>query len=157
MNCTNCGHQNTAGATVCEQCGAALAVPPPAPPMSMGPATPPPQATAPAASGPPAPVPNHLVWAIISTVVATLVSIVACCCVPLGLAPGIPAIVYANKVNTLMAVEDYAGARDASEKAKIWSLVTTVFGAAILLLWMVSLALQLSGVLDEDYLEQLIR
>lgn len=97
-----------------------------------------------------------MAWAIISTVVATVVSILACCCLPLGLAPGIPAIVYANKVNTLMAAEDYAGARAASDSAKTWSLVTTVFGAAIFVLWILLLVLHLMGVISEDYLQDLV-
>ena len=57
---------------------------------------------------PPAPkaaaVPNHLAWAIVSTVLAT------CLCCPLGLI-GIVAIVFSNKVNTLLRQGDIAGAQ----------------------------------------------
>ena len=48
---------------------------------------------------------NHLVWAILSTVL---------CCWPLG----IPAIMNAAKVDKLWAEGDYCGARDAADKAK---------------------------------------
>lgn len=161
MNCSNCGHQNTDGATVCSNCGAALNTAPPASPESAAPPSPPPAAPAyDAAVGSgdiQAPPPNHMVWAIISTVVATLISILACCCLPLGLAPGIPAIIFANKVNTMLAAGDYHGAKAASDNAKTWSLVTTIFGAVVLVLWIVMLALNLMGIVSEDYLQDLVR
>lgn len=53
-------------------------------------------------------VPNHLVWAILSTLF---------CCLPLG----IVSIVYAAKVDGLRAAGDIAGARTASDKAKFWA------------------------------------
>ena len=161
MNCSNCGHQNDDGATVCSSCGAALNSAPPASPASPAPPSPPPASSgysaAPAAGDVPAPPPNHMVWAIISTVVATIISIVACCCIPLGLAPGIPAIIFANKVNTMLAAGDYAGAKAASDNAKTWSLVTTIFGAAVLVLWIVMLVLNVMGIVSEDYLRDLAR
>ena len=58
-----------------------------------------------------APVPNHLAWAIIATVLAT------CLCCPLGLV-GIVAIVFAAKVNNLLAAGDFEGAQRASANAK---------------------------------------
>ncbi len=67
----------------------------------------------------PGSVPNHLAWAIISTVLAT------CLCCPLGLL-GIIAIVQSNKVNTLLNQGDFDGARRASEMAKTWCWVATV-------------------------------
>jgi hypothetical protein len=67
----------------------------------------------------PGSVPNHLAWAIISTVLAT------CLCCPLGLL-GIIAIVQSNKVNTLLNQGDIAGARQASDTAKTWCWVATV-------------------------------
>jgi lipopolysaccharide/colanic/teichoic acid biosynthesis glycosyltransferase len=57
------------------------------------------------------PPPNHLVWAILSTVL---------CCLPLGVA----SIVYSTQVNSKFAMGDLAGAQEASRKAKqfaIWS------------------------------------
>ena len=65
------------------------------------------------------PIPNHMVWAVVSTIAATL------CCCPFGLL-GIVGIVQANKVNTLLLQGDEAAARQASEQAKIWCIVTTV-------------------------------
>src|SRR5690606_19609087 len=64
------------------------------------------------------PVPNHLAWSIISTVLAT------CLCCPLGLV-GIVAIVFSSKVNTLLNQGDIEGARRASANAKTWCWVTT--------------------------------
>lgn len=81
--------------------------------MSYVPPPPPPASTA--VHGP---VPNHLAWAIISTVLAT------CLCCPLGLL-GIVAIVFSSKVNTLLNQGDVEGARRASANAKIWCWVAT--------------------------------
>ncbi|MFT3755015.1 MAG: CD225/dispanin family protein [Pseudoxanthomonas sp.] len=63
-------------------------------------------------------VPNHLAWAIISTVLAT------CLCCPLGLI-GIVAIVFSTKVNTLLRQGDTTGAQRASATAKTWCWVAT--------------------------------
>ena len=131
MNCTNCGHQNTAGATVCEQCGAALPVAPPTPPMSETPATPPPQAAAapPAApagapgAGMRAPIPNHLVWAILVTLF---------CCLP----GGIVAIVYAAQVDGKAASGDYAGAQQSSDNAKLWCWISLGVGLVAIVAWL---------------------
>ena len=60
-------------------------------------------------------VPNHLVWAILSTV---------CCCLPAG----IVSIVYATQVNGKVAEGDYEAARKASEMAKNWAGVSVVLG-----------------------------
>jgi hypothetical protein len=76
---------------------------------------PPPTPTAPPVH---APVPNHLAWAIISTVLAT------CLCCPLGLV-GIVAIVFSSKVNGLLNQGDIEGARRASANAKTWCWVAT--------------------------------
>lgn len=95
--------------------------PPPPPPPVIEPASP---APLPPAVGP---VPNHLAWAIIATVLG------ACFCCPLGLL-GIVAIVYAAKVNSLLNAGDLEGARRASATAKTWCWVATAL-AAIGLLW----------------------
>lgn len=60
-------------------------------------------------------IPNHLVWAILSTI---------CCCIPTG----IVSIVYAARVNGLVAAGDFARARQASENAKTWAWVSFVLG-----------------------------
>ena len=63
---------------------------------------------------------SNLVWAILCTCL---------CCVPLG----IVSIVYSTKVDSLWAQGDYAGAIDASKKAKkwaIWGAVATAIGIA---------------------------
>ena len=62
-----------------------------------------------------APPPNHLVWAILSTLF---------CCLPLGIA----AIVFAAQVNSKYNVGDYAGAQDSSRKARNFSLWSTIIG-----------------------------
>jgi hypothetical protein len=72
-------------------------------------------------------IPNHLAWSIIATVVAT------CLCCPLGLV-GIVAIVFSNKVNTLLAQGDIEGARRASNTAKTWCWVATAL-AIVGLIW----------------------
>lgn len=64
-------------------------------------------------------IPNHMAWTIVSTIVATL----ACC--PFGLL-GIVGIVNSNKVNTLLATGDTAGALRTSNNAKTWAIVATV-------------------------------
>lgn len=59
---------------------------------------------------------NYLVWAILATI---------CCCLPTGIA----AIVFAAQVDSKWAGGDYDGAREASEKAKLWSWIS--LGAGI--------------------------
>ncbi len=73
------------------------------------------------------PVPNHLAWAIVSTVLAT------CLCCPLGLV-GIVAIVFASKVNSLLRQGDIAGAQRASANARTWCWVATALAIIGLLM-----------------------
>jgi hypothetical protein len=75
-------------------------------------------------------VPNHLAWAIISTIISTCT-----CCGFLGLFSGIVAIVFAAKVNSAVAAGDINGAQAASNTAKILCWVTTVFAILGLLYW----------------------
>lgn len=84
-------------------------VPPPPPSV---PAT----TVAPASPLPPGTVPNHLVGAILVTV---------CCCMPLG----VVSILYAAKVNGLLAAGKLRDAQDASKNASIWMWVA--FGLGI--------------------------
>lgn len=79
-------------------------------------------------------IPNHMVWTIVSTVIATL----TCC--PLGLL-GIVGIVNSDKVNKLLAAGDAAGAMRASSTAKTWAIVATVLavlGIIINIWWRMS-------------------
>lgn len=78
---------------------------------TVSPVTPPPPPA-------PGPVPNHLAWAIVSTVLGF------CFCCP-SLITGIVAIVFSSKVNGLLNQGDLEGARRASNNAKIWCWVTT--------------------------------
>lgn len=67
------------------------------------------------------PPPNHLVWAILTTVL---------CCLPLG----VVSIVFSTQVNSKWAMGDVTGAQDASEKAKkfaIWSAIVQAVLAVI--------------------------
>ena len=72
-------------------------------------------------------IPNHLAWAIVSTILAT------CFCCPVGLL-GIVAIVYATQVNSKLNAGDIEGARRASENDKIWCWVATAL-AIVGVLW----------------------
>jgi hypothetical protein len=69
------------------------------------------------------PPPNHLVWAILTTIF--------CCQIT-----GIVAIVYAAQVDSKYSSGDYNGAVDASNKAKLWSVVSAVTLLVIILLYL---------------------
>lgn len=62
---------------------------------------------------------NHLVWAILCTVL---------CCLPFGIA----SIVYSTKVAGLWSQGRYAEAHDASAKAKKWAIIGAVTGAVFI-------------------------
>ncbi len=67
---------------------------------------------------------NYLVLSILSTIF---------CCWPLG----IPAIVYASRVNTKFDEGDYQAAQEASNKAKNWTIWSAV---AAVLVWILYVA-----------------
>jgi hypothetical protein len=67
-------------------------------------------------------IPNYLWQSIVVTIL---------CCWPLG----IPAIVYAAKVDGLKARGDFAGAQAASKSAKTWCSVAVGLGVAVFLIW----------------------
>lgn len=116
MFCPSCGHENPAGNAACSNCASAL-------PMSSAP--PPMTATASRPMldpGGPKP-PNHLVWAILATLL---------CCLPTGIA----AIVFAAQVDGKYAAGDYAGARQSSANAKTWSWVSFGLGMAFLVFYL---------------------
>jgi hypothetical protein len=74
-------------------------------------------------------IPNHLAWAIASTVF----SLCLCCGIP-GLFTGIAAIVFSSQVNSKLLAGDINGAQQASNTAKILCWITTAC-AVIGLLW----------------------
>ncbi len=84
------------------------------------------------------PPPNHLVWAILSTLF---------CCLPLG----IVSIVFAAQVNSKWTSGDVAGAQEASAKARKFALWSTIAGVIFLVLYIVLFAagaLTMSGSFD---------
>ena len=94
--------------------------PPTSPGQVFSPYTPPQSAIAGTALGPPPP--TYLWQAIVVTFF---------CCLPFG----IPAIVYAAKVDGLHARGDAAGARAASDSAKTWCWTAFWVGLGIGILW----------------------
>jgi len=75
---------------------------------------------------------NYLVFAILSTVL----------CCP---ATGIPAIIYAAQVNGKLQAGDLAGAKTASNNAKMWCWISFGIGLAGTVLW---LLLMMLGILS---------
>lgn len=67
-------------------------------------------------------IPNHLVWAILTTLF---------CCLPLG----VVSIVYASQVDTPRGWRS-AGAYSASRKAGWWAVASAVALPVLLLLWL---------------------
>jgi len=63
-------------------------------------------------------IPNYLIWAILCTL---------CCCLP----GGIVSIVYSTKVDSLVGAGDIEGARDASNKAKLWAMISGGVGLVV--------------------------
>lgn len=111
MFCPHCGAENPDDASFCVECAKPLA-----PEKSTHQLDQPPPPIPPAPPGPPsAPVQNYLVPAILVTVL---------CCLPFG----VVAIIYASQVNTKLAAGDHAGALEAAQKAKTWSIVSAVSG-----------------------------
>jgi hypothetical protein len=102
MYCTQCGTENSRGATTCSRCAAALYEPGSTP-------TPPLQTTS---------IPSYLIPSILVTL---------CCCQ----IPGIVAIVYAAQVNGLIRAGEFAGARRASRLAWIWVWVAFGIGVLV--------------------------
>lgn len=68
-------------------------------------------------------VPNYLVFAILTTVL---------CCLPAG----IPAIIYAAQVNGKLQAGDLAGAKAASNNAKMWCWLSLGIGLVASLFWL---------------------
>ncbi len=67
-------------------------------------------------------IPNHLVWAILTTLF---------CCLPAG----IVSIVYASQVNGKLAAGDIAGAQDSAAKAKKWAIWSAIAWVVVVVLY----------------------
>ncbi len=111
MFCPKCGTRNEEEARFCVSCGNSLA--------SQGGFQPQPAAR-PAGdpfawADPSGPVPNYLPHAIVTTLL---------CCMPFG----IVSIVYAAQVNSKVLAGDIQGARESSENAKKWAIISAVLG-----------------------------
>ncbi|GAA2438198.1 hypothetical protein GCM10010191_61700 [Actinomadura vinacea] len=65
-----------------------------------------------------APPPNHLVWAILTTIF---------CCLPAG----VVSIVYAAQVNSKWQLGDQHGAVRASDNARTWAVIAAVVGVFV--------------------------
>lgn len=78
------------------------------------------------------PIPNYLWQSIVVTII---------CCWPFG----IPAIVFAAKVDGLVAKGDIAGALEASKKAKKWCIITLCAGVLVIGIWILFVVLGAAG------------
>jgi hypothetical protein len=67
---------------------------------------------------PGSPPPNYLVWSILTTVL---------CCLPLG----VVSIVFAAQVNSKWSAGDVAGAQNASNKARLFAILSAVIGLVV--------------------------
>jgi len=114
MFCPQCGASNADSAAVCVQCGRILQAAVPAAPIKTPGVVLPPGAA----------IQNYLVFAILSTVL----------CCP---ATGIPAIIYAAQVNGKIQAGDLAGAKVASDNAKMWCWISVGVTLAGLAIWLV--------------------
>lgn len=121
MFCPQCGANNADMAVVCMQCGRSL--------QPAGPAVLP----VPGVVQPPTqPMQNYLVFAILTTIF---------CCPPTG----IPAIVYAAQVNGKLQMGDWAGAKQASDNAKMWCWISFGVGIAGTVFYVLALILGIAG------------
>ncbi|MBK8284112.1 MAG: CD225/dispanin family protein [Ahniella sp.] len=85
------------------------------------------------------PAPDHMIFAVISTILGTIFTMLACCCLPIGLPTGIVAIYQANKAKAFNAANNFDDAHKAAGQAKIWAIVTAVLAGLGLLLFLGSL------------------
>ena len=141
--CTQCGQAIEGDIKFCTNCGAP--VPPaedPQPQQAYNPQpNPQPQYQQPVQQQPIGTKPkSYLVLSILATLL---------CCLPFG----IPAIVFAAKVDSNWNAGRYQEAQDASRKAKTWMLVSVILGALILISYF---ALIFYGVatMGEDFWEE---
>jgi len=78
-------------------------------------------------------IPNNLVWAILTTIF---------CCLPFG----IVSIVYAAKVDELVATHRYAEAEKASRNARNWAIAAAICSIGGLIIYCIFAALFFGGV-----------
>ena len=114
MFCPQCGASNADDAVVCVQCGRNFQAAVPAVPGQRPGIVLPPGGT----------IQNYLVFAILTTVL---------CCLPAG----IPAIVYAASVNGKLQAGDIAGAKAASDNAKMWCWISFGLGLGVCVIWFI--------------------
>lgn len=116
MQCPVCGARNDDWALVCVGCATELQ-----PARSRQAGVPPvvPRGVVPPGTS----VPNYLVQAILVTVF---------CCMPFG----VVAIVFAAQVSSRLAAGDYAGAVDASNKARMWCWISFAGAFLLPLIWL---------------------
>jgi len=86
------------------------------------------------------PPPNHLVWAILTTVL---------CCLPLG----VVSIVFAAQVNSKWSAGDVQGAQDASRKARLFALWGTIIGAVVVVGYVLLVAVFGMSAIDQGQIE----
>jgi interferon-induced transmembrane protein/zinc ribbon protein len=134
MFCPQCGAANADNIAQCTQCGTALQplqayVPPPPAPSSPG--------VVPQQPYTGEPIPNYL-W---QSIVCTVLGLMCCLSLPFG----IVAIVFSTQVNSKLAYGDIAGAKDSSNKAKIFCWVSIGIFGVIGIVYMLFLILGLAG------------
>lgn len=117
MNCPRCQAQVPDNTTFCPACGA---------PVTNGYAAPPPQQ--------PVTVNTWLVPSILVTL---------CCCLPFG----IVSIVYAAKANSCVGRQDFYGAQQAANSAKMWFWIAFGCGLVVNILWWI---LNIAGALAQN-------
>lgn len=110
----------------------------------------PPQAPlhSPSGSGP---APDHMVFAILATIVGGLFSLGCCCIFPSAAIPGIVAIVMANKTKAFNAAGNYEEAQKSSGQAKIWAIVASVIGGLGLIWGLLSTLLNVAALGPEMF------
>lgn len=127
MFCPQCGASNADNAAVCVQCGRALQAAVPAASIQTPGIVMPPATT----------IQNYLVFAILTTVL---------CCLPAG----IPAIVYAAQVNGKLQAGDFAGAKAASDNAKMWCWISFGLGLGIVAIYAVLAMVGIVGSMHQN-------
>ena len=150
MFCSNCGTRNEEGTAYCVSCGTELRkIQTPSvevPPLATGGAGL--SAGSAAGSGASVPnMPNYLVQAVLLTLVCFVLSPFTLFFPFLGVITGIVAIVYGAQVNGKVVGNNYAGARESSRMARVWTWITFAFVvlellilAAFLLIFILALA-----------------